>query len=36
MGVLVNRRPTTAAACLVAGLIIGLNIYLLIQVFTGG
>jgi manganese transport protein len=36
MGVLVNRRPTTAAASVVAGLIIGLNVYLLVQVFSGG
>jgi manganese transport protein len=36
MGVLVNRRLTTAAAGAVAALIMGLNVYLLIQVFTGG
>ncbi len=31
MGVLVNRRATTVAACLVATLIIALNVYLLLQ-----
>jgi len=33
MGVLVNRRPTTLAATVVAGLIIVLNVYLLAQTF---
>ena len=33
MGVLVNHRATTAAAALVASLIIGLNVYLLVQTF---
>jgi len=33
MGVLVNRRLTTLAATLVAGLIIVLNVYLLVQTF---
>ncbi|MBI5487389.1 MAG: Nramp family divalent metal transporter [Deltaproteobacteria bacterium] len=36
MGVLVNRRLTTAAASLVATLIVGLNIYLLLRTFQGG
>jgi manganese transport protein len=36
MGVLVNRRLTTAAAAAVALLISGLNVYLLIQIFRGG
>ncbi len=36
MGVLVNRRITTIAASLVAGLIVILNIFLLVQTFTGG
>ena len=36
MGVLVNRRLTTAAAAAVALLISGLNVYLLVQVFRGG
>jgi manganese transport protein len=36
MGVLVNRRPTTVAASAVAVLIVTLNIYLLLQTFTGG
>jgi manganese transport protein len=36
MGVLVNRRSTTALASLVAGLIIALNVYLLYQTFRGG
>ena len=33
MGVLVNHRLTTAAAALVASLIIGLNVFLLVQTF---
>ncbi len=36
MGVLVNRRLTTVAATVVATLILGLNVYLLIQTFSGG
>jgi manganese transport protein len=36
MGVLVNRRITTFAVSLVAGLIVALNIYLLVQTFSGG
>jgi manganese transport protein len=36
MGVLVNRRLTTAVASLVAALIIGLNAFLLYQTFFGG
>ena len=36
MGVLVNHRITTVAASIVAGLIIGLNIFLLYQTFFGG
>ena len=36
MGVLVNRRPTTILASIVAGLIVLLNIYLLTTTFTGG
>ncbi len=36
MGVLVNQRITTILACLAAGLIIFLNIFLLVQVFSGG
>ncbi len=35
MGELVNRRITTVLASLVAALIVVLNIYLLVQVFTG-
>jgi manganese transport protein len=35
MGDLVNRRPTTALACLVAAVIIGLNVFLLHQTFFG-
>jgi len=33
MGALVNHRATTAAASVVAGLIIALNVFLLIQTF---
>jgi manganese transport protein len=33
MGALVNRRMTTATACVVAALIVGLNLYLLAQTF---
>jgi manganese transport protein len=36
MGVLANRRLTTAATGLMAALIIGLNAYLLVKVFSGG
>ena len=36
MGVLVNRRLTTIAASIVAGIIVILNIYLLVQTFAGG
>ena len=36
MGVLVNRRVTTVAAALVAGLIIAMNLYLLHQTLWGG
>jgi len=36
MGVLVNTRATTAAAAVIAGLIIVLNLYLLYSIFTGG
>jgi manganese transport protein len=35
MGALVNRRPTTVLASLVAALIIGLNLFLLQQTFFG-
>ena len=34
MGTLVNARRTTAAAIAVAGLIIGLNVFLLVQTFS--
>ncbi len=36
MGVLTNRRLTTAVASLVAALIVALNLYLLYQTFFGG
>ena len=36
MGELVNRRITTIAANIVAMLVLGLNIFLLFQIFTGG
>ncbi|GAA4549806.1 Nramp family divalent metal transporter [Pseudonocardia xishanensis] len=36
MGPLVNRRPTTAAAVVVAALIIGLNAFLVAEVLFGG
>jgi manganese transport protein len=36
MGVLVNRPWTTVLAALVTALIVGLNGYLLLQVFGGG
>jgi manganese transport protein len=35
MGTLVNRKATTAAAGVVATLIVGLNIFLLVQTFSG-
>jgi Mn2+/Fe2+ NRAMP family transporter len=34
MGDLVNRRLTTIAACVVAGAIIALNVFLLFQTLT--
>jgi manganese transport protein len=36
MGPLVNRRITTAAAGLVAGLVAAMNLYLIFRIFTGG
>jgi manganese transport protein len=36
MGALANRRVTTAAAGLIAGLVIAMNLYLLYRIFTGG
>ena len=36
MGVLVNTRATTAAAGVIVGLILALNLYLLYSIFTGG
>ena len=36
MGVLVNHRLTTILASVIAALIIALNIYLLVQTFSGG
>ena len=36
MGVLVNRRATTAAAGIIGALVVALNIYLLHQIFFGG
>jgi manganese transport protein len=35
MKTLVNRQVTTLLACFVAGVIVVLNIYLLVQIFTG-
>ncbi len=35
MKTLVNRKITTVVACIVAGVIVTLNIYLLVQIFTG-
>jgi manganese transport protein len=35
MGVLVNRRATTLAASIVALIIVGLNLFLLFDVFVG-
>ncbi|MFC3105585.1 Nramp family divalent metal transporter [Salinisphaera aquimarina] len=36
MGSLVNRRITTMAAWMIAGVVISLNVFLLYQTFTGG
>jgi manganese transport protein len=36
MGVLVNRRLTTVLVSVIAALIVALNLYLLVQVFSGG
>lgn len=36
MGVLVNRRATSLAASVIAGVIVVLNIYLLVSIFKGG
>ncbi|MFN2186039.1 MAG: Nramp family divalent metal transporter, partial [Anaerolineae bacterium] len=36
MGVLVNRRRTTVAVSVIAALIVALNLYLLVQIFSGG
>jgi manganese transport protein len=36
MGPLANRRITSAAAALVAGLVVAMNLYLLYRIFTGG
>jgi Mn2+/Fe2+ NRAMP family transporter len=36
MGVLVNRRGTTALVSVIAALIIALNLYLLAQTLLGG
>jgi Mn2+/Fe2+ NRAMP family transporter len=36
MGVLVNRRATTAAAWIISTLIVALNAYLLYGAFAGG
>jgi manganese transport protein len=36
MGPLANRRITTGAAVLVAGLVVAMNLYLLYRIFTGG
>jgi len=35
MGALVNRRPTTVLACLVASVVIALNVFLLVDTFFG-
>jgi len=35
MGTLVNRRPTTIAAVIVAAVIVSLNVFLLEQTFVG-
>jgi manganese transport protein len=36
MGVLVNRRLTTTVVSVIAALIVALNLYLLVQTFSGG
>jgi manganese transport protein len=36
MGVLVNRRTTTVLVSIIAVLIVALNVYLLVQTFSGG
>lgn len=36
MGVLVNRRLTTGLVSVIAALIVALNLYLLVQTFSGG
>ncbi len=36
MGVLVNRRITTLAVSAVAAIILALNVFLLVQTFSGG
>jgi hypothetical protein len=36
MGALVNRKITTFAVSVVAALVIGLNLFLLYQIFLGG
>jgi manganese transport protein len=36
MGVLVNRRRTTVVVSVIAALIVALNLYLLVQIFSGG
>ncbi len=36
MGILVNHPSTTALTCVVAAMILGLNVYLLFQVLVGG
>jgi len=36
MGVLTNRKSTTVIASLISSLIIGLNLFLLYQIFIGG
>jgi manganese transport protein len=36
MGVLVNRRRTTVVISIIAALIVALNLYLLVQIFSGG
>jgi Mn2+/Fe2+ NRAMP family transporter len=35
MGALANRRATTALACVIAALIVGLNGVLVVQTFLG-
>ncbi len=36
MGPLANRRITTAAVGLVAGLVVAMDLYLLFRIFVGG